>query len=249
MTRFSQGESPERASYDAVAPLYAAAFEDIRLRQAEWNWLTRELANISPSPRVLDIGCGTGSLLQALSPRIGKSVGVDISRGMIDEANRSQNTEQLSFNLIDGPHLPFADDSFDVVTSFLSFRYLDWDPIIREIARVLTPNGRFLLVDMVEKPWDLRVSPLLLRGFLRTAKSRFSGGRQHRALREMVSKKEWKQMVATNPIRAEHEYRWYLESRFPGSQLMTLDVTRTKRTVAFAGGPMENARLTPLAFP
>ncbi|MEO7109262.1 MAG: methyltransferase domain-containing protein [Polyangiaceae bacterium] len=249
MTRFVRGESPERASYDAVAPLYAAAFEDIRLRKAEWKWLTGELSKNVSAPRVLDIGCGTGSMLRALAPRIGKSVGVDISRGMIDEANRSQNTEQLSFSVIDGPHLPFADNSFDIVTSFLSFRYLDWDPIIREIARVLTPEGRFLLVDMVEQPWDLRAAPLLLRGFLRTAKSRLSGGRQHRALREMVSKKEWKQMVATNPIRAEHEYRWYLESRFPGARLATLDVTRTKRTVAFASTPMSDARLTPLAFP
>jgi ubiquinone/menaquinone biosynthesis C-methylase UbiE len=249
MTRFVRGESPERASYDAVAPLYAAAFDDIRLRKAEWKWLTRELSKNVSAPRVLDIGCGTGSLLRALAPRIGKSVGVDISRGMIDEANRRGISGQLSFETIDGPRLPFADNSFDVVTSFLSFRYLDWDPIIREIARVLTPEGRFLLVDMVEKPWDLRVSPLLLRGFLRTAKSRLSRNPQHRALREMVSKKEWKQMVATNPIRAEHEYRWYLESRFPGAGLVTLDVTRTKRTVAFASTPMNEARLTPLAFP
>jgi ubiquinone/menaquinone biosynthesis C-methylase UbiE len=249
MTKFTRGEAAERASYDAVAPLYAAAFDDIRLRKAEWKWLTRELAKNISAPRVLDIGCGTGSLLRALSPRIGQSAGVDISRGMIDEANRTGNSSKLSFLAIDGPRLPFADNSFDVVTSFLSFRYLDWDPILREIARVLTPNGRLLIVDMVEKPWDVRVSPLLLRGFLRTAKSRLSRNPQHRALREMVSKKEWKQMVATNPIRAEHEYRWYLESRFPGARLETLDVTRTKRTVAFASTPMNEARLTPLAFP
>lgn len=65
----------------------------------------------------------------------------------------------------------------------------------------------------------------------------------------MVKKPEWRAMVATNPIRAEHEYRWYLESRFPGSHLETLDVTPTKRTVAFASGPMREARLTPLVFP
>jgi ubiquinone/menaquinone biosynthesis C-methylase UbiE len=249
MTKFTREESQARASYDAVAPLYAAAFDDIRLRKAEWKWLTRELAQHISAPRVLDIGCGTGSLLRALAPRIGKSVGVDISRGMIDEANRAGNFGQLSFETIDGPHLPFADQSFDIVTSFLSFRYLDWDPILREIARVLTPEGRLLIVDMVEKPWDVRVAPLLVRGFLRSAKSRLSKSPQHRALREMVSKKEWKQMVATNPIRAEHEYRWYLESRFPGAKLVTLDVTRTKRTVAFASTPMREARLTPLAFP
>ena len=136
-----------------------------------------------------------------------------------------------------------------MVVSFLSFRYLDWDPIVREIARVLGPRGRLIVIDMVEKPWELRAVPMLLRGVARGAKSKLTLGAQHRALRAMVARPEWKEMVATNPIRAEHEYRWYLESRFPGSQLETLDVTLTKRTVAFASGPMSDARLTPLDYP
>ncbi|MEO8876793.1 MAG: methyltransferase domain-containing protein, partial [Polyangiaceae bacterium] len=231
MTKFKKDDARARAGYDAVASSYAAAFDDIRLRKAEWRWLNAQLDALPGSPRMLDIGCGTGSLLRALSPRIGASVGVDISRGMIDEA-KARATANLSFETIDGPSLPFANASFDVVVSFLSFRYLDWDPIVREIARVLTPGGRLIVVDMVEKPWDVRTAPMLLRGLARSLKSRLTEGPQHRALRDMVARPEWKQMVATNPIRAEHEYRWYLESRFPGSQLVTLDVTRTKRTVA-----------------
>ncbi len=65
----------------------------------------------------------------------------------------------------------------------------------------------------------------------------------------MVTQAAWKEMVATNPIRAQHEYQWYFESRFPDAQLETIDVTPTKRTVAFASGPMKNARLTTLAYP
>ncbi len=250
MTAFAPTEAPARASYDALAPLYAEAFSDIRLRAAEWKWLTGRFAELPASPRVLDIGCGTGSLLRALAPRIGASVGVDVSSGMIAEARRRQPaSSQISFEIIEGPVLPFADASFDVVVSFLSFRYLDWDPILREIARVLRPDGRLLLVDMVEKPWDVRTAPLLLRGLARSLRSRFTVGASHRALRQMVAEPAWKEMVATNPIRAEHEYRWYLESRFPGARLETLDVTPTKRTVAFASGPMRAAQLTPLTFP
>lgn len=248
MTRFAKDDARERAGYDAVAPLYAAAFEDIRLRKPEWRWLRRKLAQIPGTPRVLDVGCGTGSLLRALAPHIGRSVGVDISRGMIEEAKKI-SSPNLSFEPIDGPVLPFADASFDVVVSFLSWRYLDWDPIVREIARVLGPRGRLIVVDMVEKRWDLATAPMLLHGIARTLKSRLTLGAQHRALRAMVARAEWKEMVATNPIRAEHEYRWYLESRFPGSKLETLDVTPTKRTVAFMSGPMSEAHLTPLAYP
>ncbi|MGH7282126.1 MAG: hypothetical protein ACRELY_11420, partial [Polyangiaceae bacterium] len=119
----------------------------------------------------------------------------------------------------------------------------------REIARVLGPRGRLIVVDMVEKPWELVTAPMLLRGIARSMKSKLTVGAQHRALRTMVARPEWKEMVATNPIRAEHEYRWYLESRFPGAKLETLDVTLTKRTVAFMSGPMSSARLTPLAYP
>ena len=248
MTRFVNGQAHERAGYDAVAPLYAEAFEDIRLRKPEWRWLTKTLDRLPAEPRVLDIGCGTGSLLRALSPRIGRSAGVDVSRGMIEQAKRHAS-RNLSFQTIDGPSLPFDDRSFDVVVSFLSWRYLDWDPIVREIARVLGPRGRLIVVDMVEKPWELRVAPMLARGIARSIKSKLTLGPQHRALRDLVAQPAWKEMVATNPIRAEHEYRWYLESRFPGGKLETLDVTPTKRTVAFVSGPMSEARLTPLVYP
>ncbi len=250
LTRFTKEASVARAGYDAIAPHYAAAFEDIRLRDAEMKWLGGELDRVPVArPRVLDLGCGTGSLLRALAPRIGESVGVDISRGMIEQACKRVSPAQISFRTIDGPLLPFPDQSFDVVVSFLSFRYLDWDPVVREIARVLGPNGRLLIVDMVEKRWELVTAPLLARGLWRNVKSRLSSEGQHRALREMVKQPAWKEMVRTNPIRAEHEYRWYLESRFPGAKLRTLDVTPTKRTVAFASGPMDGARLTPLAYP
>ena len=66
-------------------------------------------------------------------------------------AARSSGSAQLSFQKIDGPALPFADGSFDLVTSFLSFRYLDWDPIMQEIRRVLAPGGHLMIVDMVER--------------------------------------------------------------------------------------------------
>src|SRR5580658_10020613 len=93
--------------------------------------------------RLLDLGCGTGAFLRAIEDLVEEAQGVDLSAGMIAQARkRSTAAGKLSFTTVDGPHLPFPDDTFDVVTSVLSFRYLDWDPIVAEILRVLKPGGR-----------------------------------------------------------------------------------------------------------
>ena len=56
-------------------------------------------------------------------------------------------------------------------------------------------------------------------------------------------------MLRYNPIRAEHEYRWFLESRFPASKLEVLTVTTTQRVVAFDSGPLEKGVTEPLSYP
>ena len=82
---------------------------------------------------VLDIGCGNGALLLQLGGRVARGVGVDASAGMIERARRrAAGRGNLEFVQVTEPRLPFPDASFDVVTSLLSFRYLDWDPVTME---------------------------------------------------------------------------------------------------------------------
>lgn len=71
-------------SYDHVAELYDAAFEDIRVRKDEWRWLNEHLP--VGKLRVLDIGCGNGALLNALSERLESGCGVDESARIIERA-------------------------------------------------------------------------------------------------------------------------------------------------------------------
>lgn len=242
------------AGYDAVAAQYDRAFSDIRVRRDEWRWLCSRLdqtfpAN-APAPRVLDIGCGNGALLEALAGRIAAGVGVDVSASMIEHARRRTKLPQkLTFQTISGPGLPFADESFELVTSFLSFRYLDWDPILSEIRRVLSPGGRFLVVDMVEKPWSVSEARLLARSVL----GHFSGRRREprfaRDVAALTREPAWRAMLEHNPIRAEHEYRWYLESRFPGRHVETLNIGRRARLLAFDSGALEPGLPTPMSYP
>jgi SAM-dependent methyltransferase len=235
------------ASYDGVAPLYAEVFEDITVRRDEWHWLESHLPH-GPID-LLDIGCGTGSLLGRLAPRLSSGVGVDASRGMIAEAKRRNTSANLSFQVIDGPRLPFPDGSFDVVTSLLSWRYLDWDPLMMELQRVLRPGGHLLVIDMVMAPVKTRELPRFVRDTARAVLQRASNDRYRAALARLTRDPRWRTMLQYNPIRAEHEYVWYFESRFPGRRVERLNIGWHARVLAFDSGPMPETRIPPQTWP
>jgi ubiquinone/menaquinone biosynthesis C-methylase UbiE len=241
------------AGYDAVAERYDRAFSDIRVRRDEWRWLCSRFERARNEgerpPRVLDIGCGNGALLAALGDRIASGVGVDASTKMIELARGRTAQRGLAFMTIDGPRLPFADASFEIVTSFLSFRYLDWDPILREIRRVLAPGGRLLIVDMVEKSLGVRDAPLFVRSLLGHAVLRVRDRRFVAEVAALGREPAWQTMLRHNPIRAAHEYEWYLESRFPGRKLETLNVSSRARLIAFDSGALAPGSCPPLKYP
>jgi SAM-dependent methyltransferase len=248
LRRFEPASPDGDPSYDAVAELYDEAFADIGVRADECRFIEAHLP-AAPAPRLLDIGCGNGTLLERLSPRLARGVGVDRSARMIERARARVTAPNVAFQAIDGPTLPFADASFDVVVSLLSFRYLDWDPIMNEIRRVLAPGGRLLVVDMVTVPTALRDLPLFARS---KARQLARGARRPgfaRALRRLVSDGRWRLMLQYNPIRSDHELRWYLESRFPGRRVEILNVGWNTRILAFDSGPLAPGWVAPQSYP
>lgn len=238
-------------TYDAVSGLYDETFEDISVRADELKWLRKQIqSNLNSKPILLDIGCGTGSFLRSLSDLVTKAEGVDLSAGMIHEAKkRSQTFSNLNFSKIDGPHLPFENNSFDVVTSVLSFRYLDWDPILQEILRVLKPNGYLLVVDMVAAPLKLSEVPRFLIDKLKHKITEIRYPKYRQALHKMVQTKEWKQMLQYNPIRSEHEMKWFLQSRFPDSRVQIINYAYQSRIVAFNSAQVKSKNVAPMSFP
>jgi ubiquinone/menaquinone biosynthesis C-methylase UbiE len=235
-------------SYDKVAELYDEAFIDIRVRRDEWKWLGEHLPK--GKLNILDIGCGNGALLNALSDRIEHGVGVDESGGVIERAKRrNAESANLEFLKIDGPVLPFEDSSFNVITSLMSFRYLDWDPLLKEIKRVMKPGGKFLIVDMVTVPVKVAEYPHLLKDKLRTVFNQKTNAKFNENLRRLVSHPDWKRMLEYNPIRSEHEMKWYLESRFPGHKTEILNMGWNSRIIAFDSGPVEEGVEVKLSYP
>lgn len=256
MTEYLPRDPDGVTSYDKVAELYDAAYVDITVREAEWAWITahadRARRDLGRPFRIAEIGCGNGALLRALDDRgdLEAGFGFDDSIAMVARAQaRSEDREHLRFDRIDGPVIDLPDDSVDVVLSFLSFRYLDWDPIMEEVRRVLAPGGRLWVVDMVAQPVRVRELPLLATSTLTHLRMPKDHPQFDRDLHALTSHPDWLTMLKYNPIRAEHEYRWFLESRFPASTLEVLTVTTTQRVVAFDSGPLDKGTSEPLSYP
>lgn len=99
---------------------------------------------------LLDAGCGTGAMLGMFRKGYPdrNCTGVDLSEKMIETAGR-KHMEGIHFVAGDCENLPFADNSFDVVTCSMSFHhYPNPERFFASLRRVLRPGGRFILRDM-----------------------------------------------------------------------------------------------------
>lgn len=113
-------------------------------------------ASMGPLGRVLDIGTGTGQLLELLAPRIGLGIGIDASRAMLALARARLARPGLTHCTVrqaDMYRLPFPDATpgagFDAVVLQMVLHYAE-DPAaaLTEAARVLRPGGRLIVVDL-----------------------------------------------------------------------------------------------------
>ncbi|MBX9759196.1 MAG: metalloregulator ArsR/SmtB family transcription factor [Beijerinckiaceae bacterium] len=110
-----------------------------------------DLVGEGPLQAVLDLGTGTGRMLQLLSPHANRVVGVDLSPAMLSLARAQVERAALrNVQLRQGDvyALPVERDSYDLVLVHQVLHYLD-DPqrALRESARALRPGGRLVVID------------------------------------------------------------------------------------------------------
>lgn len=109
--------------------------------------------------KILDVGCGTGVFAERMREAIpsAKVWGIDLVAGMLEggAARWKRLAENVTPVQADSERLPFAANSFDVVTCANSFHhYPHQDRAVREMHRVLRPGGRLLLIDGYrDAPW------------------------------------------------------------------------------------------------
>jgi ubiquinone/menaquinone biosynthesis C-methylase UbiE len=101
-------------------------------------------AGIEEGDRILDLGCGTGSLASAMAARSepSKIVGVDVSETYIAYARRQARDQRLSFSVGDAGDLGFRDGGFDRCYSLLALNFVP-QPLraVREMRRVTRSGG------------------------------------------------------------------------------------------------------------
>ncbi len=133
--------------YDRMAPFYAILWAHVPF------WLAYSMAVLPWLPAtgdVLEIGPGPGLLLAELSQRSGLVVGLDLSAGMLHQAQRRLQAGSMSAHLVrgDAVSLPFLPASFDaVVMTFVFSAIPDGQTAMDECARVLRPGGILAMVD------------------------------------------------------------------------------------------------------
>jgi len=109
-------------------------------------------ARVKPSDLVLDLATGTGDIavLFAKKARLGKVIGTDFCKEMIDiaSARKKNQLSNLSFQVADAMNIPFEQSKFDVCSISFGIRNVD-NPtmVLAEMRRVIKPAGRALILE------------------------------------------------------------------------------------------------------
>src|SRR3712207_4862972 len=169
-------EGQVRAMFDRIAGVYDL-MNSVMTAGLHHRWRERaaDLAMVTPGSRALDVATATGDLALVLARRVtpgGEVVGSDFSEGMLERARRK--SADVRWEQANALALPYPDDGFDAATvGFGARNFSDLEQGLREMARVVRPGGRVVVLEITtptEPPlstffslWFDRIVPLLGR--------------------------------------------------------------------------------------
>jgi ubiquinone/menaquinone biosynthesis C-methylase UbiE len=135
--------------FDRWAPYYDISLTTVFYQAIHKRLL--EYVELCDRAHVLDLGCGTGRLLNRLAKQFPnlQGTGLDLSKQMLRQARESNHYHpRLIFIQGNAESLPFADNQFDAVFNTISFlHYANPERVFAEVSRVLQWQGQFYLVD------------------------------------------------------------------------------------------------------
>ncbi len=139
--------------YDTLGERWYTADDDpVALLRAESKtktpWILEQIKKynfLNSNTLVLDVGCGAGFLSNELAKAGLIVTGVDLSEESLKVAKKYDETKSVNYQTADAYHLPFPDQSFDVLTAMDFLEHVE-NPaeVIKEFSRVLRPNGIFI---------------------------------------------------------------------------------------------------------
>ena len=138
----------QRALFDAIAP----AYDTFRLGYPrEIVDFVLGTAGLGSGSDVLEVGCGTGQLTEALAGRGLRLTAIDIGPAMIAAAQRRLDGAAVSFQVTSFEDLAADDASFDLVVSGGAYHWVDPEVRFAKPARLLRPGGSLALVGYDER--------------------------------------------------------------------------------------------------
>jgi demethylmenaquinone methyltransferase/2-methoxy-6-polyprenyl-1,4-benzoquinol methylase len=179
-----------REMFTRIAPRYDLLNHLLSLRfDVMWRKrLARRFRSVLARPdiRVLDICCGTGDLALSLAAEIrhaklsspGKILGADFAHPMLvrarEKTEKAGGGVQIEFLEADALSLPFADQSFDLITTAFGFRNLaNYSAGLAEFCRVLKPGGSLAILEFTEP--ETALFGALYRFYFRNVLPRLGG--------------------------------------------------------------------------
>jgi demethylmenaquinone methyltransferase/2-methoxy-6-polyprenyl-1,4-benzoquinol methylase len=224
-------EPQVRAMFDRIAGIYDR-LNGVMTAGLHHRWRARavDLAAVGPGARVLDVATGTGDLAFALAGRVapgGVVIGADFSEQMLEIARRKAascaHDAKIWFEAANALALPHYDSEFDAATVGFGVRnFADLDQGLRELARVVRPGGRVVILEITapQRPplstffglWFDRIVPVLGRlagdeqaySYLPSSVRRFPLPRELAARMSSAGMREIRYIVTAGGIIALH---------------------------------------------
>ncbi len=149
MSRATLKKDPKdvAAMFDDVAAKYDLTNDVLSLGQDRlWRRAVHQAVGATAGTRILDIAAGTATSSEPFVAAGAEVVPADFSLGMLREGHKRRPT--WPFTAADATALPFADDSFDVVTMSFGLRNVaDYSQALAEFRRVTRPGGRLVICE------------------------------------------------------------------------------------------------------
>jgi len=156
MARAQLDKKPTEVSamFDDVADRYDLLNDALSMgMDRRWRKIVARAVGAGPGQLVLDLAAGTGTSTRAFAASGARSVACDFSLGMLTTGARKNRRTGLSFVAGDALAVPFADQTFDVVTISFGLRNVsDTDASLAELLRVTRPGGRLVICEFSHVP-------------------------------------------------------------------------------------------------